>query len=376
MMARHHRDGVERMASRLRALVEAESPSGDIAALRRAAALLGTMVAEDAGRPATILELAGGTPALLLEATAAPRVLVLCHVDTVWPRGTLATMPFSIEDGRATGPGVFDMKGGIVVALEALRTSAARDAITLLVTGDEETGSAASRSIIEQTAAAAAAVLVLEGSGPGGALKDARKGVGLYEIEIDGRASHAGTAPEAGVNATVELARLVLDLAALADPVAGTTVTPTVVRSGTTTNTVPAHARVGVDVRAWRASELARVDAAIRARRPALEGAVVRVGGGPNRPPLEQEMSAGLLGLAREVAEEEGLGPLAAVRVGAGSDGNLTAALGIPTLDGLGPVGGDGHAPGEWVDLASLAPRARLVARLVERIVAGARLDG
>lgn len=361
--------GLARTIERLRALVEAESPTGDADGLREAMARFAAMLREAMGRDAAWLALDGGVPALLLEATRGPGVLLLCHIDTVWPRGTLATMPFAIEDGRATGPGTFDMKAGLVVALDVLRTCAARDNVTVLVTADEETGSTASRGLIEATAAKSAAVLVLEGSGPGGALKHARKGVAIYDLEIVGRAAHAGTEPEKGVNATVELAHLVLDLVALGDPASGTSVTPTTARSGVTTNTVPAAARLGVDVRATTARELHRVDTAIRARMPALAGASVLVNGGPNRLPLEPERSAWLLGLAREAAVELGEAPLASVAVGGASDGNLTAAIGVPTLDGLGAVGGNGHAPGEWIDVASLASRARLVARLVERIV-------
>ena len=363
----------DRLLRRLRLLVELETPSGNLPALRGALELLAGMVREDLGRDPAVVELEGGVPALLLEAAREPRVLLLCHVDTVWPVGTLAAFPFAVAGDRATGPGTFDMKGGLVVALEAIRRSAARDHVTLLVTADEETGSAASRPLIERTAGACAAVLVLEGSGPGGSLKHARKGVGIYDMEIEGRAAHAGTEPGLGVNATVELAHLVLDLTGLADAAAGTSVTPTVASSGTTTNTVPAAARLGVDVRAWRASELQRVDAAIRGRAPVLPGAVVHVHGGPNRPPLEVERSAGLLALARDVATELGLGELGSSAVGGGSDGNFTAGMGVPTLDGLGAIGGNGHAPGEWVDTASLPARARLVARLAERIVEGTR---
>ena len=359
------------LTERLRALVEVETPTGDGPSLRRALELVAAAAREDLARVPDLLVADEAVPALLLPATAEPRVLLLCHVDTVWPRGTLATIPFAVADGRATGPGGYDMKAGIVIALEALRRSDARDHATLLVTSDEEMGSVGSRALIEATAAGCAAVLVLEGSGPGGALKHARKGMGFYEIEIEGRAAHSGTEPERGVNATVELAHLVLDLAALGDPAAGTSVTPTAARSGTTPNTVPAAATLAVDVRAWRASEQARVDAAIRGRSPAVPGATVRIGGGINRGPLEPESSAGLLSLAREVAAGLGHAPLEGAAVGGASDGNLTAAMGIPTLDGVGAVGGNGHAPGEWVDLASLPERAALVAGLIDRIARG-----
>ena len=360
------------MIDRLQALVARETPSRDIAALRDAIGTLAPMVQASLGRDPGILELDGGLPALLAEAMAAPSVLLMCHLDTVWPRGTLADTPFAVAGGRATGPGVFDMKAGIVIGLDALERTAARDHVTLLVTCDEEVGSESSRDLIERSARDAIAVLVLEGGGPGGAIKEARKGVSIYDLRIEGLAAHAGLEPELGVNATVELAHLVLDLERLADPARGTTVTPTAATAGTTTNTVPAGARLGVDVRAWSAGELTRVDAAIRARVPVVPGARVTVQGGMNRLPLEPRHSAALLAAAQQVVAEHGLGALASCAVGGGSDGNLTAALGIPTLDGLGAIGGNAHARGEWVDLTSMASRAELLARLVERIVSQA----
>lgn len=365
--------GPDGVVERLRALVSVETPSRDIPALRAGIETLAPMVRASLGRESRILDLEGGLPALLAEATAQPSVLLLCHLDTVWPRGTLAEAPFVIDGGRATGPGVFDMKAGLVIGLDAIERTPARDHVSLLVTCDEEVGSEASRDLLERTARGSAAVLVLEGSGPGGAVKEARKGVSIYDLRIEGRAAHAGLEPELGVNATVELAHLVLDLERLADPAHGTTVTPTAAASGTTTNTVPATARLGVDVRAWTAGELERVDADIRARAPVVPGASVEILGGVNRYPLEPRHSAGLLAAAREVAAENGLGAVTACAVGGGSDGNLTAALGIPTLDGLGAIGGNAHARGEWVDLTSMASQAQLLARLVERIASPSR---
>ena len=361
-----------KVSERLRVLVCEETPSRDVPALRAGVETLAAMVRDSLGREPRILELDGGVPALLGEAPARPSVLLLCHLDTVWPRGTLADFPFTEDGERASGPGVFDMKAGLVIGLDAAERTLARDHVTLLVTCDEEVGSGASRELLERTATGAAAVLVLEGGAPGGAVKHARKGVSIYDLRIQGVAAHAGLEPEVGVNATVELAHLVLDLERLADPDLGTTVTPTGAVSGTTTNTVPAQARLSADVRAWSATELARIDAAIRARVPAVPGATVAVLGGVNRLPLESAHSAELLAMAREVAAEHGLGPVPSAAVGGGSDGNLTAALGIPTLDGLGAVGGGAHSRTEWVDLASMGSRAELLARLVERIVSRA----
>ena len=360
------------LIERLRHLVSLETPSGDIGALRSGIETVAAMTRDSLGREPRILELADGVPALLSEGALRPLVLLLCHLDTVWPRGTLAGFPF-VEDGeRARGPGVFDMKAGIVIGLDAAGRAAMLDHVTLLVTCDEEVGSGASRGLVEEVARTCAAVLVLEGSGPAGAVKDARKGVSIYDLRVEGRAAHAGVDPEHGVNATIELAHLALELAGLADVELGTTVTPTVAASGTTANTIPDAARLAVDVRAWSASELSRIDAAICARVPAVAGATVTVLGGPNRLPLERAHSASLLAAAREVAAELGHGPLAACGVGGGSDGNLTAALGIPTLDGLGAIGGGGHTSAEWIDLASLASRAALVAGLVARVVGSA----
>jgi glutamate carboxypeptidase len=329
------------------------------------------MVVEASGRTPGLPE-TSGVPWLQLTAAREPSVLLLCHLDTVWPRGTLAKNPFSVAGDRATGPGIFDMKAGIALGLEALSLAAEAGHVSLLVTGDEEVGSGTSRATVEAAARKARAVLVLEAAAPGGDLKIARKGVSTYEFEITGRASHAGLEPEAGINATAELAALVFDLLALADPDAGTSVTPTVAAAGTTVNTVPDRARLHADVRAWTPAELERVDSAARARGPAIQGAAISVRGGINRPPMEASAAAGLVGLARQAARETGIGDLGTASVGGGSDGNLTAALGIPTLDGAGAVGGGAHADDEWISVSALGPRARWLARLIDLIVTAA----
>ncbi|MDG4866202.1 M20/M25/M40 family metallo-hydrolase, partial [Streptomyces sp. T-3] len=200
--------------------------------------------------------------------TGPRRVLLLGHHDTVWPVGSLATHPFTVRDGVLRGPGCFDMKAGLVMACHALAALGSLDGVTLLVTGDEELGSPSSRELIESEAAGCAAAFVLEASADGGALKTARKGVSRYEIRVDGRAAHAGLEPERGVNAGIEAAHQILAVAALSDLDAGTTVTPTLLTAGTTTNTVPAHGRFAVDVRIRDAVEQARVDAALRGLRP------------------------------------------------------------------------------------------------------------
>ncbi len=293
------------------------------------------------------------------------RVLLLGHHDTVWPTGTLEVHPCDVVDGVLRGPGCFDMKAGLVMAFHAVATLEDRDGVTLLVTGDEEIGSPTSRALIESEATGAVAALVLEASADGGALKTARKGTSLYEIEVVGRAAHAGLEPEKGVNATLELAHQVQAVAALADTAAGTTVTPTVTSAGTTPNTVPAAGRFAVDVRAWSQAEHERVDSALRALMPVLTGATVVVHGGVNRPPLEESSSRHLFERARALASRLGMPPVRGAAVGGASDGNFTAGAGVATLDGLGAVGGGAHAADEHVLVDRLLDRTALLGALL-----------
>jgi glutamate carboxypeptidase len=302
------------------------------------------------------------------------RVLVLAHHDTVWPIGSLETHPFSVADGVLRGPGCFDMKAGLVLALHALAVLGVPDGVTLLVTGDEELGSPSSRGLIEAEAAGGLAALVLEASADGGALKTARKGVSRYQVRAVGRAAHAGLEPERGVNATVELAHQVLAVARLADAARGTTVTPTALSSGTVANTVPAAGAFSVDVRVWDTAEQARVHAAMSSLLPAVPDAVLEISGGPNRPPLPASASAGLFSLASSIAAELGLAPLESASVGGASDGNFTAGAGTPTLDGLGAVGGGAHADHEHVLVDALPGRAALLAALIDALLAGDHL--
>ena len=363
------------MVALLEALVTSESPSDDPARLVAATDLVADRGAGLLGREPERLA-STGAPALRWSLPAAGAqdlptvgpVVLLAHLDTVWPAGTTARWPFSVVDGRASGPGAFDMKAGLVQALFALAeldaSGVPHPAVVLLVTADEEIGSPAGRALVEAAAHGARAVLVLEASAPGGALKIARKGVSNYWLHVTGRAAHAGLEPERGINALVAAAALVLALDGLADPATGTTVTPTLARAGSAQNTVPASASVAVDVRASSAAEQTRVDDALRAL-TATGGASVRVEGGINRPPLEEALAAKLLVVARRAAERCGLPPLEAVRVGGGSDGNFTAALGVPTLDGLGAVGGGAHAEGLHVLVVTMPERAALLAALV-----------
>jgi glutamate carboxypeptidase len=298
-----------------------------------------------------------------------PRVLVLGHHDTVWPVGTLATHPFRIDGDVLRGPGCFDMLAGLAMAFHALAGLELPGGVTVLVTGDEELGSPSSRELVEDEARGLDAALVLEASADG-ALKTERKGVSLYEVVVRGRAAHAGLEPEAGVNATLELAHQALAVAALGDEAAGTTVTPTLARAGTTTNTVPAGGSFAVDVRVRSLAEQERVDEAMRALRPVLDEAVVSVLGGPNRPPLEAASSAALLARARGVAVRLGLAEPTAAAVGGASDGNFTAGVGTPTLDGLGAAGGGAHADDEHVLVSELPGRTALLRGLVDDLLA------
>ncbi|MDT7572850.1 MAG: glutamate carboxypeptidase [Actinomycetota bacterium] len=297
------------------------------------------------------------------------RVLVLGHVDTVWPLGTTARWPFEVSAGRASGPGAFDMKAGLVQGLHALSLLDDLAGVTVLVNTDEEIGSPSSRALIEAEAAGAHAALVLEPSAAG-ALKSARKGISMYELVVTGRAAHAGLEPEKGVNAALEIASLLLRVADLARPDAGSTVTPTLVAAGTTANTVPALARASIDVRVADLAEQQRVDQQLRSLACADPAARLEVRGGPNRPPLPASASLELFARAQSLAGELGLPPLQHVAVGGGSDGNFTAGVGVATLDGLGAVGDGAHAEGEYIDVSAMGSRAALVSCLVADLLA------
>ncbi|MFJ2919444.1 M20 family metallopeptidase [Streptomyces sp. NPDC087307] len=365
--------GLPSLLADIEDLVRTESPSGDPAAVAdcaRVAAGIGTRLT---GAAPEWID-GSGRPALRWRFGSGDRVLLLGHFDTVWPVGSLATHPFEVAGGRLTGPGCFDMKAGVAQLFHALSVLDDLDGVSVLLTGDEEIGAPTSRSLIEAEARRTRAVLVLEAS-EGGALKTARKGISGYELTVAGRAAHAGLEPHKGINTTIELAHQVLALSALADPAAGTTVTPTVAASGTTRNTVPDAARLMVDVRVATAAEQDRVDRAVHGLRPVLDGASLTFSGGPDRPPLPTSASAGLFALARGLYAELGLGTLRGVAVGGGSDGNLTAGAGTPTLDGLGAVGGGAHADDEHVIIAELPRRAALVASLVASLTGPGRVE-
>ncbi|MHB9856238.1 M20 family metallopeptidase [Streptomyces krungchingensis] len=356
-----------RMRAELAGLVEQESFSSDLPALHSCADLVAELGTQALGSAPRRLEL-GGRPHLLWPGSGTGDVLVLGHFDTVWPTGTLAGWPFTVDGDLATGPGVFDMKAGIVQMFAALRLLPSSDGVAVLLTSDEEIGAPSSRKLIEDTARGCRAVLVPEPSAAG-ALKTARKGIGTYRLDVRGRAAHAGLEPEKGINATVEVAHQVLRIAALGDSTAGTSVTPTVLSGGSSMNTVPEQASVRVDVRAWTAAELARVDADLRDLEPVVAGAALELDGGVNRYALEASHSADLFAAAAQEARALGLAPLRGVAVGGGSDGNFTAGLGVPTLDGLGAVGDHAHAPGEYADLSAMPQRSALLTALIGRLL-------
>lgn len=368
---------VESLIGELKVLVLAESPSRDYVLLERCAGLISALGEVNLGIPPQI-DIEGSVPRILFDFGAHPKgrgVLILCHYDTVWDQGAWWQELFQHDAGVIRGPGAFDMKAGILQGFRALRllreAGQSLAGVRLLVTGDEEVGSATSRGAIEALAEGMDAVLVLEASADGGALKTARKGISIYRLEIEGLASHTGLDLHKGVNATVEAAHQVLAVSALANEAIGTSVTPTVLRSGTTINTVPARAQLDLDVRAWTVPELERVDAALRALLPKLPGIRLRLDGAINRPPLDPAASAGLYALSREVASELHLDPPGSAAVGGGSDGNFTAGIGVPTLDGLGAVGGGAHSTEEHMLVSAIAERTALLAGIVQRILQG-----
>jgi glutamate carboxypeptidase len=301
------------------------------------------------------------------------QILVLGHLDTVYGLGTLARMPFRLARGRAYGPGAFDMKGGLVIALSAVDAltgtgRAPQKRIVFLWTSDEEIGSGTSRAAIEREARRSDAVLVLEPAlGLDGRVKTGRKGVGEIEIVATGRAAHAGLNPEDGVNAIEEIALQIARISRWNQPGRGITVNAGVIEGGTRTNVIPDRVRVVVDVRAARASDMRALERKFRALRPILRGAKLQIRGGFNRPPMERKSSAALYAKARALAKEMGV-TLGEAYVGGGSDGNFTAALGVSTLDGLGAVGEGAHSPGENIVIRALPERAALVAGLLATI--------
>jgi glutamate carboxypeptidase len=362
------------MIRTLESFVRAESPSTEKAAADACARLIAAEWRKR-GVPVELLEQKHRGPHLRISwapGKTKPRsqLLVLGHYDTVYASGTLAKMPFRTAAGRVFGPGVFDMKAGIVQALFALDAIqrcgvALAKKLVFLWTSDEEIGSESSRRLLETEAKRSDAVFVLEPAlGPKGLLKTARKGVGEAEIIVRGRASHAGLAPERGVNAIHELALQIVRVSEWNDLRRGISINAGLVAGGTRTNVIPDCARTVLDLRALRIDDMRSIDKQLRALRPILPGAKLEVRGGFNRAPLERKYSVDLFKRASSLAKQLGL-TIGEGTAGGGSDGSLTAALAIPTLDGLGAVGDGAHSSGEYIVARTMPRRAALLAALL-----------
>src|SRR5229473_2999383 len=365
------------MLSLLRAFVVAESPSLEKSPADRCCAIIAEEWRKHGTRVQRIAKKHRGDHLRITwqpqRSRSAGQLLVLGHYDTVYSKGTLAKMPFRISAGKAYGPGVFDMKAGLVQALfafGALKNSAARlrKRLVFLCTSDEEIGSESSRKFIESEARRSDAVFVLEPAlGPWGLLKTARKGVGEAEIIVHGRASHAGLAPEEGVNAVHELARQLTRIEKWNDPRRGITVNADIIEGGTRTNVIAESARAVLDLRALHSKDMRRIENRLHALRPILRGARLEVRGGFDRAPLERKSSGALFARAKSLAAQMGL-PLGECIAGGGSDGSFTAALGIPTLDGLGAVGEGAHSADEHILINAMPARAALLAALLASV--------
>ena len=362
------------MLATLRRFVLAESPSLEKAAADRCCSLIAREWRKQSVRIERIAQKYRGDHLRITylpdRSRSSGQLLVLGHYDTVYATGTLRNMPFRISSSRACGPGAYDMKAGIVQALFALRAlertkPPVRKRLIFLWTSDEEIGSESSRKLLEAEARRSDAVFVLEPSfGPRGLLKTSRKGVGEVELIVHGRASHAGLAPEEGVNAIHELARQLARVQEWNDSRGGVTINADIIGGGTRSNVIPERARAVLDLRALRIPDMRRLENRFRRLHPILSGARLEVRGGFNRPPLERKRSASLFARARMLAKQMNLS-LGECTAGGGSDGNFTAALGIPTLDGLGAVGGGAHSSHEYVVINTLPARAALLASLL-----------
>src|SRR5437762_1432468 len=362
------------MLATLRRFVTAESPSLEKAAADRCCGIIGKEWSKHGTCVERIAQKHRGDLLRITYASGKSRpsgqLLVLGHYDTVYSSGTLAKMPFRVRGGKAYGPGIFDMKTGIVQALFALQAlqhlrRQLPKRLVFLWTSDEEIGSESSRRYFEAEARRSDAVLVLEPSfGPRGLLKTARKGVGEAELIVHGRASHAGLAPEEGINAIHELARQLTRIEKWNDGRRGVSINADIVEGGTRTNVIAERARAVLDLRALRSSDMRRIERRLHALRPVHQGASLKVTGGFDRPPLEHKRCAALFAHAKSLAKQMHLS-LGECTAGGGSDGNFTGAIGIPTLDGLGAVGDAAHSDHEYVLIPTMPGRAALLAALL-----------
>lgn len=346
----------------LEILVRCESPTEDLAACNEVMGLALDIAQKVLESPAEIRQI-NGRP-VFWRGAEKPEIVLLGHLDTVWPKGSFAPL-WEIKGDVARGPGIFDMKAGFIQALFALK--GITGSVALVATSDEESGSATSKELIQELSRGAKAVLVLEAA-VDGKVKIGRKGTAMYQVIVHGRASHAGLEPEKGINATTEMAHVVLKLSALENAEHGTTVVPTVLRSGNTTNTVPDHAVLDIDVRSFSQVDLVRVDEAIRSLQPTLKDARIEISGGLNRPPLEPSSTEYLYERAEKVAQKLGM-QLGCASVGGASDGNFAAAAGARVLDGLGAVGAGAHALSEWVSISAIDERINFLHHFIKDLL-------
>jgi glutamate carboxypeptidase len=365
----------QEMVDHLRQLVTRESPTHDKSSCDLLCSYLAEQFRVLGGRVKVLRDTNAGNHLQVdfAGARGTKPVLLLGHYDTVYDLGTLKTMPWRDIDGKLCGPGVFDMKGGIVQIMFALRAlrevkSGLPRPVTVWLVSDEETGSDSSRAITEKLASQCAAALVCEPSGPGGALKTARKGVGGFVIRVTGKAAHSGLDFEKGQSAIQELAHQIHAISRLTDLERGITLNVGVIRGGTRTNVVAGEASAEVDLRIAHKSDGPGIVRKVKSLRPINRRCKLHIEGGVNRPPLERTKAvAALFQTAQKVAQELGFS-LKEIAVGGGSDGNFTAGIGVPTLDGLGAVGDGAHASHEYVLAAELPRRAALLAGLIEAV--------
>jgi glutamate carboxypeptidase len=348
----------------LKRLVECESPTEDLAACRKVISLANEIAKEVTGKSAEIFD-EQGRPIFWLGNKNA-KIILLTHLDTVWPINSFSPL-WSVEGDIARGPGIFDMKAGFLQALYAIK-DIPLDNVALVATTDEETGSQTTKEYIKKISTGRSAVLVFEGSA-NGKVKTGRKGTAMYRITVNGKASHAGLEPEKGINATVEIANQITKLASLENKELGTTVVPTLLASGTTTNTVPAQATLDIDVRSYSTSEIERVDAAVKSLKPVLNGATLTITGSINRPPLEEKSTLELYEIYEASAKKLGLPVVGKVSVGGASDGNFAAMTGVRVLDGLGAVGDGAHALHEQVSIKGMDSQIKLLNQFVKDLL-------
>ncbi len=359
----------------LRQAVEIESPSQNKAAIDRMATFFGQECSKRGANVQLLGHPTAGSAVVaeFWEGARGPKpILVLGHLDTVWDTGTLVEMPFQVREGHAYGPGIYDMKSGIVCGLWAVQALVAlkispTGPVRFFLNADEEVSSIAFRDELLAEASRARAVLVLEPAAAQGALKTSRKGVGEFQITVRGRSAHAGINPSGGINAISELARQIPRIEKFARPQRGLTVNVDVIQGGTRVNVIPELAVARVDVRVPTARDREKIEKQMRALGPILPEAKLEISGGVNRPPLERKMASALFEKACKLGRQMGL-ELKEATTGGGSDGNFTAALGIPTLDGLGGTGDGAHARHEHVILRELPQRAALLAALIASI--------